>query len=126
MGGDLKSLILISERPEDRKFFRSVSILVPCLFTTAASASEFMTTLLAHPDCVVLWDADHPEIHNPSHPLSFKAMRDAIAGLVPASRVFAITDKNIGGNSDVFFAGGLDKHILQNNLIRKFGDSSAG
>lgn len=117
---DSRCLILISQRPEDVKFFQMMSRLLKLPFLQVQSANEIFEGLLKHGDSLVIWDMDHAGTMQDGHPLSFKTVQGALGDGVDPARVFVVTDKTANQYPELFAEAGVSHRLFQHNILRHY------
>lgn len=117
---EARSLILISERPEDGKFFEPMARYLKMQFVRAVQFDEIVEALIQRSGAIVLWDLDHPGALEAKHPLNFKVVQSALLESSDPARVFALTDKTVNKYEELFARLTASRRLFHHNLLRRY------
>jgi hypothetical protein len=118
-------LVLISDRKTDLDFFAALAAASKREFFCAKTYEQALLSPVAWFRAVVVLDVDHPESELPSCPYPLPAICGYLDKMLPAKRVFALSDKPLSRNQPVIQALKLLHYSFRNCMIRTYSASAS-
>lgn len=116
-----ESLILMSDRPDDIRFFEELVQDRTYNSRQVGTWEDLVKALSVLPDPVVLWNIDDPAAgQGAEHPYSKAAVQGVLTGSVPSSRVFAVSEKTTNLYPEFCGEESSSQRCFQHNLLRRF------